>query len=71
MDAYYPDLVKDVLDQRQKRVSDYLHNIATNTNLDNPSEKDLKKIRAIRDQINCLTNFPLGPAFDKKYILPK
>ncbi len=71
VDAYFPDFVKDCLDQRQQNVLDYVRNIAAKTNLDNTSVDDFKKVKAVRDQVNCLTNFPVGPAFDKKYLLPK
>lgn len=66
LSEYFPDLVRDSFGRRLQKAKDVLEGLA-----DEGSAESLKKIQAIQSQVSCLTDVPVGPAFDRKYILPK
>jgi hypothetical protein len=65
--AYFPDLVEDVLEKRAQATTDFVNAALTGTGKD----EGVEELKGVCDQINCLTDIPVGPAFDRKFILPK
>lgn len=67
--AYFPDLIADTLSRRSAAVKAYVNEIVSSNAATTGVE--VERLKEVRDQINCLTNFPMGPAFDQKYLVSK
>ena len=71
LQAYFPDLVKEVLDKRVQRLKDHVRKVAEKANGNETDPVAVAELTGIRDQLANLTQMPVGPAFDRKYVLPK
>lgn len=66
--AYFPDLVTEALAERTSETKAYIQHVLASSE----SADDAKaKLQPVANQLTCLTNIAVGPAFDRKYLVPK
>ena len=63
LQAYYPDLVKAVLDQRVQRLKDHVRKVVEKAKGSETDPIAVGELKNIRDQLALLTQIPVRPSF--------